>query len=100
MILYQVSNLYIKDEPGTFKHKPGTSFNIKNPPLDQGFNILHGEWKFRKGGMDTFSNGFGRNQIKRFIKRLFKKEMQKIKAQWENMNYNYHFESDTYPDDN
>ena len=51
--------------------------------------------------MDTFSNGFGNNQIRRYINRLkrVEKEMKKIKAQWENMNYNdYHFESDTYPD--
>ena len=54
--------------------------------------------------MDTFSNGFGRNQIKRYINRQkrLEKEMRKIKAQCncnrENMDYNYHFESDTYPD--
>ena len=51
--------------------------------------------------MDTFSNGFGRNQIRRYINRLkrVEKEMKKIKAQLGNMNYNYHFESDTYSDD-
>ena len=47
--------------------------------------------------MDTFSNGFGNNQIRR-LKRV-EREMKKIKAQLENMNYNdYHFESDTYSD--
>ena len=48
-----------------------------------GWNQLYGEWKFHKGdGMDTFSNGFGRNQIKRYmnkVKRLEKK-MKKIEA--------------------
>ena len=67
-----------------------------------GWNQLYGEWKFHKGdGMDTFSNGFGRNQIKRYmnkVKRLEKK-MKKIEAQLGNMNYDYHFESDTYSDD-
>ena len=51
--------------------------------------------------MDTFSNGFGRNQMRRYVNELrrVKKEVKKIKAQLGNMNYNYHFESDTYSDD-
>ena len=87
----QVTDTYMKDEPGA------ADVGVGRP----GWNILHGEWKFSKGGMDTFSNGFGNNQIRRYINRLkrVEKEMKKMKAQWENMNYNdYHFESDTYPD--
>ena len=67
------------------------------------WNPVFGDTKFRKGGMDTFSKGFGRNQIKAYINRRIEKKMKKIKAQCncnqENMEYNYHFESDTYSDD-
>ena len=60
--------------------------------------MLYGEWKFQKDSLyasttDTFSNGFGKNQIKRYLRRLFKQEMKKFKG---NMNYDYHFESDAY----
>ena len=44
---------------------------------------------------DTFSNGFGKNRIKRYIKRVIKQEVRKI---MENENYDYHFESDDYHD--
>ena len=91
--------LQMKDTPGggRVQHTIGASTG-KNLA---GWNPLYGEWKFHKGGMDTFSNGFGNNQIRRYINRLkrVEKEMKKIKAQLENMNYNdYHFESDTYSD--
>ena len=83
------------DEPG------GGPFPLNQQPsagsVIKGNNPLYGEWKYQKGGMDTstFSNGFGRNQINRYLRRLFKQEMKKFK---ENVNYDYHFESDDYRD--
>ena len=89
----------MRDEPGggpmIIQHS-GPNAGVRNN-YNKGYNPLYGEWKYQKGGMDTstFSNGFGRNQIKRYLRRLFKQEMKKFK---ENVNYDYHFESDDYRD--
>ena len=48
--------------------------------------------------MNTYSTGFGRNQIKRYIKRLLEQEMREIKAKLQELNYNDYIESDTYSD--
>ena len=81
------------DEPG------GAPFPLNKQPsagsVIKGNNPLYGEWKYQKGGMDTSTNFFGRNQIKRYIKRVIKQEVRK---NMENVNYDYHFKSDTHHD--
>ena len=93
----------MKDMPGNskagFAPPPQLHDNIVLKKSGPGWNPLYGEWKYRKGGMDTStcscSNGFGRNQIKRYIKRVIKQEVRK---NMENVNYDYHFKTDTHHD--
>ena len=89
---------------------PNLNFRPYGNRQNCGTNTLHGEWKFQKDFMytpraNTFSNGFGRNQIKRYIKRVLdrnidqmKQEIKRIEALCvqcgENMKYDYHYSDD------
>ena len=73
---------------------------------------MFGEWKFQKDfrytpRADTFSNGFGRNQIKRYINRVLQRNndqmiqmMKRIEALEDLLDQDneYHFDSNTYSD--
>ena len=74
---------------------------------------MFGEWKFKKDfrytpRADTFSNGFGRNQIKRYINRVLQRNndqmiqmMKRIEALEDLLDQDneYHFDSNSYSDD-
>ena len=80
------------------KDEPGGGKKVRQNPIDRvyatdidtshpGWNILYGEWKFNKDSMytsttDTFSNGFGKNQIKRSQK-TFQARNEEIQGKYE-----------------